>query len=140
MVVATMIFFYLINYLSMKTLAVLRLEIPFYKHIITSILPLTFLKVTLASIGIVSVQFVISILFQNFVIPLGFSVLATLTSAFLLSWENIIYYPYAYPFFAAQGLLKNNSFVFINPVLFSLVCAVAIVTIGYFIHTRMRVK
>ena len=139
-VAATMVFFYFINYLSMKMLAAFRPEIPFGRYVITSILPLSFLKVMLASIGIISIQFVVSIIFQNFVLPLGFSVLATLTSAFLLRWENIVYYPYAYPFFAAQDLVKNDGWVFINPVLFSIACSAAVATIGYVIHSRMRVK
>ncbi len=139
-VALTTIFFYAINYLSVKVLASLRPEIPFANHQITSILPISFLKVMLASFGIISIQFVISIIFQNFILPLGFSVVATFAGAFLLSWEKIVYYPYAYPFFAAQDLMRGNWWIFTNAVLFSFVTGAVVIVAGYLIHFKMRVK
>ncbi len=139
-VAVSMLFFYIANYITVKILAAVHPEFPFNDSPITFVLPLTFLKIFLASAGIIALQFVISIIFQNFLIPLGFSLLATFTAMFLLRWENIVYYPYAYPFFAAQDLMKGSSQFFVNPVLFSFIFALPVFTAGYYLHKRMRVK
>jgi lantibiotic transport system permease protein len=134
------VFFFIINYSTMKFLQLINPAIPFYKHMFPSIIMMIFLKTMLASMGIIAIQFVISILFQNFLYPLGFSVIATFSALFLFGWEKIVYYPYAYQAFAARDLVTGNSALFINPVIFSIVCFLIVSFTGYFIHSRLRVK
>jgi lantibiotic transport system permease protein len=137
---SSMLFFYLINYASIIILKSLHPEIPFDKYIYDSIIWITFVKITLASAGILAIQFVISILFGNFIYPLGFGLLATFAGAFLMQWEKIIYYPYAYPFQAALDMMKGNYTVFNQNIIFSLLALIFFAVSGYVIHFKLRIK
>ena len=136
----SMFFFYTINYLSIITLKSLHPEIPFDKYIYDSIIWITFIKITLASTGILAIQFVISILFGNFIYPLGFGLIATFAGAFLMQWEKIIYYPYAFPFRAGMDIINHNYTVFNQNVIFSIITLAVFSVAGYFIHFRLRIK
>lgn len=136
----SMLFFYLINYFSIAALKSLHPELPFDKYMFDSIIWITFIKITIASAGILAIQFVASILFSNFIIPLGFGLIATFAGAFLMQWKNIIYYPYAFPFQACMDLTKSNYAVFNQNLIFSIIVFLLFSTTGYFIHLRRRIK
>ncbi len=122
------------------TLKSLHPEIPFEKYIYDSIIRITFIKITLASTGILAIQFVISILSGNFIYPLGFGLIATFAGAFLMQWEKIIYYPYAFPFQAAMEMMKNNHTIFNQNIVFGFITLAVFGIAGYFIHFRLRIK
>lgn len=136
----SLLFFYVINYLSIILLKSLHPEIPFGNYYYSSIIWITFVKIFFASAGIVGIQFVISILWSNFIYPLGFGLTATFAAAFLMQWEKIIYYPYAFPFRASMGLAKGSYAIWDQNILFSFIAAIIVVTIGYYAHFKVRVK
>lgn len=136
----SMLFFYCIHYLSMILLKSLHPAIPFDKYVYDSIIWITFIKITLASAGILAIQFVISILSGNFIYPLGFGLIATFAGAFLSQWEKIIYYPYSFPYQATMDMIKNNYSVFNQNIIFSIITLIVIGAAGYFIHSRLRIK
>ena len=138
--VASMFFLFVLNYLSIRLLAVIRPAIPFGKFAFDQLITITFVKITLACFGVISIQFIISLIFPNFIYPLGFGILATFTSIFLLSWEKIIYYPYVYSFFAAQDLKKGNPVLFTNPVILGLVTSVFVMVVGYYVYSKIRIR
>jgi lantibiotic transport system permease protein len=137
---ASMLFFYIINYLSMILLIPLQPDIPFAKYSFDSIIAATFIKITIASMGIAAIQFLISILSGNFIYPLGFGLLATFAGVFLVQWEKIIYYPYSFPFQASLDLAKNNYSIINQNTVLSIITAVVFVATGYMIHFRLRIK
>jgi hypothetical protein len=136
----SMFFFYLINYFSIIALKTLHPEVPFDKYIFDSIIRITFFKIALASMGILAIQFVISILSGNFIYPLGFGLLATFAGAFLIQWEKIIYYPYSFPFQASMDLMKNNYTIFNQNITFSFITFIIFSLVGYLIHFRLKIK
>lgn len=136
----SMLFFYFLNYFSMILLSALMPGIPFAKYAYDSLIVITFFKMTLASLGIIAIQFVISIMFSNFIYTLGFGLIATFAGIFLIQWEKIIFYPYTFPFQAAAGLMKHNYTIINQNTVFSIVTAVVFITAGYFIHFRARIK
>lgn len=140
LVCVSMLFFYLINYFSMMILKTAKPEIPFDQFGFDSIIYITFIKITLTAAGISAIQFAASILFQNFLYPLGFGLIATFAGAFLSSWEKIIYYPYSYPFQAVMEMMKNNYSIFNQNMAFSFIVACVFVVAGYVVHFRMRIK
>lgn len=139
-VCASMVFFYFLNYFAMVLLKSLIPAIPFAAYAYDSLIAITFFKITMASLGIIAIQFVISIMFGNFIYPLGFGLVATFAGIFLIRWENIIYYPYAFPFQAAAGLMKHNYSIINQDIIFSVITAVIFITAGYFIHFKARIK
>jgi len=136
----SMLLFYILNYISMAALKSIYPQIPFDKYSYDPIIPITFLKITLASMGILAIQFLISILSGNFIYSLGFGLIATFAGAFLAQWEKIIYYPYSYPFQAAIDLTKNNYTILNQNLLFSLCVFVLFAASGFYIHLRARIK
>ena len=138
--IVTMFFLFVLNYFSAKLLALLRPDIPFNKYSFDSVIVITYVKITLACMGVVSIQFFVSLIFQNFLFPLGFGVLATFAAVFLVNWEKIIYYPYAYSFIAAQDLRKGSPVLFTNPVILGLVVCLVVAVAGYYIHSSLRVR
>jgi lantibiotic transport system permease protein len=139
-VCTSMIFFYSLNYFSMILLKTLLPAIPFARYAYDSIIAITFFKITLASLGIIAIQFVISIMSGNFIYPLGFGLVATFAGVFLIQWENIIYYPYSFPFRAAMGLTKHNYDIINQNTIFSIITAAVFITAGYFVHFRVKIK
>jgi lantibiotic transport system permease protein len=136
----SMLLFYVLNYISMIALKSIHPQIPFNKYNYDPIIPITFLKITLASMGVLAIQFLISIQSGNFIYPLGFGLLATFTGALLAQWEKIIYYPYSYPFQAAIDLTKNNYAIFNQNIFFSLGVFVLFSGAGYYIHLKARIR
>lgn len=136
----SMLFFYLLNYFSLIVLQAIHPQIPFAKHAYDSIIWITFAKITAASMGILAVQFLISIMSGNFIYPLGFGLLATFAGAFLINWESIIYYPYVYPFMAVQDMIKRNYAFFTGYIFMALGVFALFAAAGYFIHSRSRIK
>ncbi len=136
----SMLFFYLLNYFSLTALSSIHPQIPFSKYPFDSIIGITFAKMTAASLGILAVQFLISIKSGNFIYPLGFGLLATFAGAFLIQWENIIYYPYVYPFRAVQDMMKHEYGVLSSYILMSVGVFALFAAAGYYIHSRSRIK
>ncbi|MEJ1241840.1 ABC transporter permease [Chryseolinea sp. T2] len=69
-----------------------KLPVPWYYMLTTSY------KMIVSILGIVSIQFCLSLMFNNFAIPIGIG-LVLFTSGFMIrQWELIYLYPYIHPF------------------------------------------
>jgi hypothetical protein len=98
-----------------------------------------YFKLFLASMGILSLQFIMSLLWKDFLKPMG---IGLVTAA---KWEYAYTLPYSQPLLAIMGMSKKikNSVgfeIFTTDVLYSLGTAIVIFIIGYFIVERKSIK
>ena len=136
----SMALYYILNYAAIKILSVMYPDIPFRSFNDSITLLIAFSNVFIASLGILSIQFFVSLVVNNFVFPIGFGVILTFANAMLLRWEHIIYFPYSYPFFSISALRTSNVVFLSETVVYSLIAAAFVFTAGYFVHWRTNIK
>lgn len=99
-------------------------------------------KSFLASLGIVSIQFLLSIRFRNFIKPIGFGFATTIAaSIMLLGWEYVDYWPWALPAKVSPGIMQGASMdVFTKHELISMGYFVLFMSLGsiYFSHRNIK--
>ncbi len=67
-------------------------------------------KSFLASLGIVAIQYLLSMRFRNFIKPIGFGFATTVAaSVMLLGWKYVDYWPWALPAQVSPGIMKGAS-------------------------------
>lgn len=107
-----------------------------------------YFKLFLASMGILSLQFIMSLLWKDFLKPMGIGFVGVIVGVILVTsarWEYAYTFPYSQPLSAIMGMSKKmkNSVgfdVFTNEVLYSVGTAIVIFIIGYFIVERKSIK
>lgn len=136
-----MLLYYVLNLTAIHALSAIYPNVPFESTDQTSKLFFYFSKMSMASIGILSIQFFVSLLVHNFIFPIGFGVFATIANAVLMRWEHSHYIPYSYPFFSIQGLFGGNQTWFISePVILSLLVGAAFFVTGYLAHWKVNIR
>lgn len=118
--------------LSIKLLAGIHPDINFEKAASINLLFITSLKIFLASLLILMIQFVISINSKNFQVSIGIGVAGTIGASMLLSWEHSNWIPYALPMWASRGFYKMDYSFFKEVIVYSLVGSAAVFTAGIF--------
>lgn len=107
-----------------------------------------YLKLFMASMGILSLQFIMSLLWKDFLKPMGIGFVGVIVGVILVTaakWEYAYTFPYSQPLLAIMSMSKKirNTVgvnVFSNDVYYSLGTAVVIFFIGYFIVERKSIK
>jgi hypothetical protein len=118
--------------LSIKLLAVANPKINFEKTSPINLLFITSLKIFLASLLILMIQFIISINSKNFLVSIGIGVAGTIGTSMLLSWEHSNWIPYALPMWASQGFYKMDYSFLKEVIVYSLVGSIVVFTAGIF--------
>ena len=138
-------------------LSLLKPELKFHEYSIADILAQIYFKFFLASLGILSIQFLLSLLFSDFLKPMGIGFVCTITGSILATnnWEYAYLFPYSHPMMAmralSQGQAKGGNHPSpINPHLpidlftkdtgVSLIVAAVVFIAGYFIVLKKSVK
>ncbi len=136
-----MIIYSVLMLTAINILAIIYPQVPFDSSNETMNIIFHLIKMSFASIAILSIQFFVSLLVHNFVFPIGFGVFATIANAILLQWEHSHFLPYAYPFFSLQSLTSNADFTFFSEsVILSLLVGSAFFIVGYLAHWRVNIK
>lgn len=120
------------------------------------ILTQVYTKLFLASLGILSIQFLLSLLFRDFLKPMGIGFVCTIMGVILAGngWKYAWLFPYSHPLLAIQGItngLKNKSAsaggmpqitveIFTKEIFVGLGIAVIVFFAGYFIVLKKSVK
>ncbi|MBD1395291.1 ABC transporter permease [Mucilaginibacter glaciei] len=109
-----------------------------------------YFKLFLSSLGILAIQFLLSLLWADFLKPMGIGFIATITGVIAASknWEYAYAFPYAHPMAAITSMIKQNKGpvrdleidIFTKDVFVSLGVAVVVFIAGYFIVRRKSVK
>jgi len=109
-----------------------------------------YFKLFLSSLGILSIQFLLSLLWADFLNPMGIGFVCTITGVILASksWEYCYLFPYSHPMVAISTLLHRGEDqpkgiqidVFTKDVFVSMAVGAVIFIAGYFIVLRKSVK
>lgn len=134
-------------------LGTLKPELKFNEFHMESFLGQVYLKLFLASLGILSVQFLLSLVWSDFLKPMGIGFLGTIAGMILVGvkWQYNYWIPYAHPLLAINGLFKQPKVptptplvlsvdMLTNEIYVSLGVAVVFFIAGFFIVQRKSVK
>ncbi len=107
-----------------------------------------YLKLLLGSLATLALQFVMSLIWKDFLKPMGIGFVGTIVGIILVTnvrWEYAYAFPYAQPLHAVMGLSKkirvNSGLeIFTNEVLASIGIAAVVFVLGYFIVRRLSIK
>lgn len=131
-------------------LSVVKPELRFDNFHMEKELAQIYFKLFLSSLGILSIQFLLSLLWADFLKPMGIGFVCTITGVILASkgWEYAYAFPYSHPMQAiitmtrqGEGPAKQLEIdVFTKDVFVSLAVAVVVFVAGYFIVQRRSVK
>ncbi|MEE1946147.1 ABC transporter permease [Pedobacter sp. KR3-3] len=106
-----------------------------------------FTKLFLSTIGIISLQFLMNLMWSDFLKPFGIGfllmIMGLITSG--VKWRYADFFPYAYPNLTAQSIMQSKGgidkiAIFDQAIYNSLICGVAVFIIGYFMVARKTIK
>ncbi|RFZ92466.1 ABC transporter permease [Mucilaginibacter conchicola] len=147
-----MALFTLLNIGFGNLLSVIKPELKFNEYHMEKELAQVFFKLLLSALGILSIQFLLSLLWSDFLKPMGFGFVATIVGVTLASqkdpWKYTYLLPYSHPMAAIKSMVKNQHgpadrfeiAVFTQEVYVSLIVAVIVFFAGYFIVQKRSVK
>jgi len=136
-------------------LSVLKPELKFNEYSIMGLLTQVYFKLFLSALGILSIQFLLSLLFRDFLKPMGIGFVATITGVILAAnnWKYDYLFPYSHPMLAIKtmeegvkkvpgpgGTLQITIDIFSREIFISLAIALVIFAIGYVIVLKKSVK
>jgi hypothetical protein len=131
-------------------LSALKPQLKFNAYHIETELMQVYFKLFLSSLGILSIQFLLSLLWADFLKPMGLGFVATIVGVTVASkgWQYSYAFPYAHPIVAITTMLKhgNSPFknlqidVFTKDVFVSVGVAIVVFFAGYFIVLKKSVK
>jgi hypothetical protein len=131
-------------------LSILKPQLKFNNYHMEQQLLQIYFKLFLSSLGILAIQFLLSLLWADFLKPMGIGFIATITGVIAASknWEYTYAFPYAHPMAALSSMIKHNNGpakdlqidMFTKDVFVSLGVAVVVFIAGYFIVLKKSVK
>lgn len=153
LVFTCLLLFYLFTIGSGNLLSLLKPELKFNEFHMESYLGQIYIKLFLASLGILSIQFLLSLVWGDFLKPMGIGFVGTIASLILVGvkWDYSYWIPYAHPLLAIQGLLKHDKApvpgppvlsvdMFTKEIFVSLGVAAVFFIAGFFIVQKKSVK
>jgi hypothetical protein len=132
-------------------LSVLKPELKFNTFHMEMELGQIYFKLFLSTLGILSIQFLLSLLWSDFLKPMGIGFVCTIAGVIAVSkkWEYSYAFPYAHPMVALSSMIKRakstagNDLVidmFTKDVYIALGVAAVVFVIGYFIVVKRSIK
>lgn len=136
-------------------LGVIKPELKFGEYHLGSLLFRVYFKLFLSSLGILSIQFLLSLLFRDFLKPMGIGFIATIAGVILAanSWEYAYLVPYSQPMIAIKAMEEGMKTkpgpggmpqiaidIFTREIFISLAISIVIFAIGYVIVLKKSVK
>jgi lantibiotic transport system permease protein len=134
-------------------LSVLKPSLKFNEYNIANTLSHLYLKLFLSSLGILSIQFLLSLLFRDFLKPMGIGFICTITGVILVAnnWTYAYLFPYSHPMMALKALQEGKEKhpgsvpqitvdMLTKDTWVSLAIAVVVFIAGYFIVLKKSVK
>ncbi len=116
-----------------------------YSQEIARMLADVYFKLFLASMGILSIQFLLSLLWKDFLKPMGLGFIGVIVGSILVRWEYSYYFPYSQPLRAIMTMgqkvrPQDGVDLFTKEVGVSLIIATVVYVAGYFIVLRKSIK
>ncbi|GAB3938373.1 ABC transporter permease [Mucilaginibacter myungsuensis] len=153
MIVMCLALFLILTIVTGNLLGMLKPQMKFTEFHMEGALAMVYLKLFLSSLGILSIQFLLSLVWSDFLKPMGIGFIATIggmiCSAMRLTYAYLI--PYSHPMMALESLgLRRKKDVkmqmefyvdlFTKELYVGLVTAVVVFIAGYYIVQRKSVK
>ncbi len=145
--------FYVFTISSGNLLGILKPELKFSEFHMESYLGQVYLKLFLASLGILSIQFLLSLIWSDFLKPMGIGFLCTIVGDILanIGWQYSYWVPYAHPLLALKNMGNHSSprnaavptlsvNMFTNDIYVSIGVAVVFFILGFYIVQKKSVK
>ncbi|HVV54569.1 MAG TPA: ABC transporter permease [Mucilaginibacter sp.] len=134
-------------------LSVLKPELKFSEYHIESTLSLIYLKLLFSALGVLSIQFLLSLLFRDFLKPMGIGFAATIAGVIAAGsgWQYAYLFPYSHAMLTVKSIHQANMGkggavpqltvdLFTKDIFVSIVVSVAVFVLGYFIVLKKSVK
>ena len=134
-------------------LGMLKPSLKFSEYNVAVTLSLVYLKFLLSSLGILSIQFILSLLFRDFLKPMGIGFVCVITGNILAGpakWQYAYLFPYSHPAMVLQSLHLGKGKMsgapqftvdmFTKETWVSIIVSVAVFILGYFIVLKKSVK
>lgn len=132
-------------------LGTLKPELHFADYHMEGLLTKRYIKLFLSSLGILSIQFLLSLLWANFLKPMGVGFICTIVGSILVAvnWKYVYLFPYASPSLTTRSstpLRKPGTAVdttvdiFTDNIYVSLIVFAVIFIAGYYIVQKKSVK
>jgi len=136
-------------------LGAIKPSLRFSEYHMEGLLTKVYFKLFLSSLGILSIQFLLSLLFRDFLKPMGIGFICTITGDILAgnNWKYAWLFPYSHPFLAIQSLENGKHAqpgptgmpqitvdLFTKDIFVSLAIALLVFAAGYFIVLKKSVK
>lgn len=145
--------FYLFTIGSGNLLGVLKTELKFGDFHMEGFLGLIYLKLFMASLGILSVQFLLSLLWADFIKPMGIGFIGTIVGWIVVgfNWEYSFWLPYTHPVLTTNSIFTFSKKpapgppvlsvdIFTKEIFVSLGIAAIFFVAGFFIVQKKSVK
>lgn len=144
----TMILFSVFILASGPLIEAIKPQLKFSEYDPQQLIFKVFFKLFLSSLGIISIQFLMNLIWSDFLKPFGIGFLATIMGIITanLKWKYVDYLPYAYPNLTVNSLMQTKPdtidklAVFDHHIYPSLIYAGVVFVIGYFIVARKTIK
>jgi len=133
-------------------LSMLKPALKFNEYHIEGLLSKVYFKLLLSSLGILSIQFLLSLLFRDFLKPMGIGFAATIAGVILAGteWKYAYLYPYSHAMMTVKSMHPANNGgnampqitidLFTKDIFVSLAVAAGVFILGYFIVLKKSVK
>jgi hypothetical protein len=132
-------------------LGILKPALKFGEYHMEVMLFQVYFKLFMSALGILSIQFLLSLLWSDFLKPMGIGFVCTIGGVIMasLDWEYDFWFPYASPMMALKTMMphvkgKHSTMmvidVFTNDVYVSLVISAVVFIAGFYIVQKRSVK
>jgi hypothetical protein len=132
-------------------LSIVKPELRFSNYHMEGTLTQLYFKLFLSALSILSIQFLLSLLWADFLKPMGIGFFATIMGviAAAKNWEYCYLFPYSYPMMALRILPRNaekdvepqiNIDIFTSEIWIGIGASILVFMAGYFIVLRKSVK
>ncbi len=142
----TMLLFALLIIASGHAIELIRPQLEFGDYNPNEIIFKSFCKLFLSSIGIISIQFLMNIMWNDFLKPFGLGFLLTIVGSITanVGWQYATYLPYSFPSLTVMNIMSTKKgaelVIFDQAIINSLICGGIVFVIGYFIVAKKTVK
>ncbi|HUH33171.1 MAG TPA: ABC transporter permease [Daejeonella sp.] len=134
--------------LAGQLMSLLTPEFKFDEYNFSAILFKVHFKMFLASLGILSIQFLLSLIWEDFIKPMGIGFVLTVFGIICsnLGWKYTFTIPYAHPMIALNNIMakastKDISFdLFTKEVYISIAVSIVTFIAGYYVISRRSVR
>ncbi|MES2828634.1 MAG: ABC transporter permease [Bacteroidota bacterium] len=139
----TLFLFVVLTYLFGNILHLINNKFRFNEFSPLSLLSKLYFKLFLSSLGILSLQFIISLIWADFLKPMGIGFIGIIMGIIVASkgWEYAYLVPYSHPTLAlSMSKAQNSQEIFTKDIYSSLAFALAFFIGGYFIVSQKSIK